>query len=54
MFKFNNKDTRTTKELQVCTKRVDVFYALIDQPTRILVPGHCEGINERLGPKFEV
>ena len=33
---------------------MDVIYTLIDKPTRTLVPAHCKGVNERLGPEFEV
>ena len=43
-----------SKGLYVCVKKMDVFYALMDKPTRALVPTHCKGVNDRLGPEFQL
>ena len=40
------------KGLFVCGKRMNVFYTLMDKPTRTLVSARCKGVNERLGPEF--
>ena len=41
-----------SKVLYICIKRTDVFYTLMDKPTRTLVSAHRKGVNERLGPEF--
>ena len=41
-----------SKGLYVCIKKRDVFYTLMDRPTRTLVSARCEGVNERLRPEF--
>ena len=34
-----------SKGLHVRIKKMDVFYTLIDKPTRTLVPARCKNVN---------
>ena len=43
-----------SKGLYVCIKKMDVFYTLKDKPARTLAPACCYGVNERLGPEFQI
>ena len=41
-----------SKGLHVRTKKMGVFYTLMDRPTRTLVPARCEDVNPILHGLF--
>ena len=43
-----------SKGVHVYIKRTDVFYTLMDKPSRTLVSARCKGANECLALSFEL